>query len=250
MASPLFANVIEARKPGWPSIDTPAQHRAYTAARERLITILLKVMADHRLDAIVHKAVEHQPTSIRDGVAPPFVDPKGAPHINTYLWSCLDRCARRLYPNNLPAGITFLGRPYDDARMIQLAYAYEQADAPSPRAGDHALTRTGTPGNSRLTRGPGVQYWVSQHSYFSELYLRGGCCAMLRTGNDYLAAIRDGRKIYVGNELVRDVTVHPAFRNSARSFGELYDRKRSSEHRDATSFEEGGERFSAWYLKP
>jgi Asp-tRNA(Asn)/Glu-tRNA(Gln) amidotransferase A subunit family amidase len=26
-----------------------------------------------------------------------------------------------------PAGITFLGRPYDDARMIQLAYAYEQA---------------------------------------------------------------------------------------------------------------------------
>jgi amidase len=28
---------------------------------------------------------------------------------------------------NLPAGITFLGRPYDDAKMIQLAYAYEQA---------------------------------------------------------------------------------------------------------------------------
>ena len=29
--------------------------------------------------------------------------------------------------DNLPAGITFLGRPYDDAKMIQLAYAYEQA---------------------------------------------------------------------------------------------------------------------------
>ena len=28
-----------------------------------------------------------------------------------------------------PAGITFLGRPYADARMIQLAYAYEQATA-------------------------------------------------------------------------------------------------------------------------
>jgi Asp-tRNA(Asn)/Glu-tRNA(Gln) amidotransferase A subunit family amidase len=27
---------------------------------------------------------------------------------------------------NLPAGITFLGRPYADAKMIQLAYAYEQ----------------------------------------------------------------------------------------------------------------------------
>ena len=51
---------------------------------------------------------------------------------------------------------------------------------------------------------------------------------MLRTGSDYLASIRDGRKIYVGSELVRDVTAHPAFRNSARSFAELYDRKRSS----------------------
>jgi Asp-tRNA(Asn)/Glu-tRNA(Gln) amidotransferase A subunit family amidase len=29
--------------------------------------------------------------------------------------------------DNLPAGITFLGRPYDDANMIKLAYAYEQA---------------------------------------------------------------------------------------------------------------------------
>jgi 4-hydroxyphenylacetate 3-monooxygenase len=73
---------------------------------------------------------------------------------------------------------------------------------------------------------------------------------MLRAGNDYLAAIRDGRRIYVGSELVRDVTTHEAFRNSARSFADLYDRKRSPEHCDATSFEEGGERFSGWYLKP
>jgi Asp-tRNA(Asn)/Glu-tRNA(Gln) amidotransferase A subunit family amidase len=29
--------------------------------------------------------------------------------------------------DDLPAGITFLGRPYSDARMIELAYAYEQA---------------------------------------------------------------------------------------------------------------------------
>ncbi len=33
------------------------------------MTRLLSVMADHALDAIVHKAVEHQPTLIRDGVA-------------------------------------------------------------------------------------------------------------------------------------------------------------------------------------
>ena len=49
------------------------------------MTNLLKVMADIKLDAIVHKAVEHQPTLIKDGVNPPYVDQKGAPHINTFL---------------------------------------------------------------------------------------------------------------------------------------------------------------------
>jgi 4-hydroxyphenylacetate 3-monooxygenase len=73
---------------------------------------------------------------------------------------------------------------------------------------------------------------------------------MLRTGQDYLSAIRDGRKIYIGSELVRDVTTHQAFRNAARSFAEIYDRKRMSENADALSYEENGERFSAWFLKP
>src|SRR5262245_54660581 len=72
---------------------------------------------------------------------------------------------------------------------------------------------------------------------------------MLRSGDDYLASIRDGRRVYIGSELVRDVTVHPAFRNSARSFGDIYDRKRSPENVEATSYEENGQRYSAWYLK-
>ena len=57
----------------------------YLKAREELMTNFLKVMADHKLDAMVHKAVEHQPTLIRDGINPPHVDQKGAPHINTFL---------------------------------------------------------------------------------------------------------------------------------------------------------------------
>ncbi len=82
----------------------------------------------HRLDAIVHKAVEHQPTLIKDGVNPPYVDQKGAPHINTFLIFVPSIVVPAGFTtDNLPAGITFLGRPYDDARMIRLAYAYEQA---------------------------------------------------------------------------------------------------------------------------
>src|SRR5687768_15322134 len=73
---------------------------------------------------------------------------------------------------------------------------------------------------------------------------------MLRSGADYLSSIRDGRKIYLGGELVRDVTTHPAFRNAARCFAEIYDRKRSAENLEVMSCEENGDRYAAWYLKP
>ncbi len=71
---------------------------------------------------------------------------------------------------------------------------------------------------------------------------------MLRTGADYLESLRDGRKVYVGNELVRDVTTHKAFRNTAGSFAKIYDLKRSNAHVDEMSYEEDGERYSSWYL--
>jgi len=50
---------------------------------------------------------------------------------------------------------------------------------------------------------------------------------MLLTGKEYLESIRDGRRIYVGGELVNDVTTHPAFRNAAHSFAMIYDRRRA-----------------------
>jgi 4-hydroxyphenylacetate 3-monooxygenase len=73
---------------------------------------------------------------------------------------------------------------------------------------------------------------------------------VLRTGAQYLAALRDGRQVYVGGERVTDVTTHPAFRNTARSFASMFDRKRSDAERDAMSFSEGGERHSSWFLQP
>jgi Asp-tRNA(Asn)/Glu-tRNA(Gln) amidotransferase A subunit family amidase len=128
MASPLFPNVTESVRRRWKGSSTPEQQLAFARAREKLMINLLKVMADHRLDAIVHKAVEHQPTLIKDGVNPPFVDQKGAPHINTFLIFVPSIAVPAGFTrDNLPAGITFLGRPYADAKMIQLAYGYEQA---------------------------------------------------------------------------------------------------------------------------
>jgi amidase len=128
MASPQFQKVVKQARDRWTNSPSPQQHHAYLKARETLMINMLKVMADHRLDAIVHKAVEHHPTLIKDGVNPPFVDQKGAPHINTFLMFVPSIVVPAGFTrDNLPAGITFLGRPYDDARMIRFAYAYEQA---------------------------------------------------------------------------------------------------------------------------
>jgi amidase len=128
MASPLYAEVMRGVRVRWEVGGTDEAYGAYLMARDVLMTRMLQVMADHRLDAIVHKAVEHQPTLIRDGVNPPYVDQKGAPHINTFLVFVPSVVVPAGFTrDDLPAGITFLGRPYDDAKMLRLAFAYEQA---------------------------------------------------------------------------------------------------------------------------
>jgi Asp-tRNA(Asn)/Glu-tRNA(Gln) amidotransferase A subunit family amidase len=128
MASPLFDETMRGVKQRWLHKNTLEQHHAYLRAREILMMNLHAVMAEHGLDAIVHKAVEHTPTLIRDGVNPPFVDQRGAPHLNTFLTFVPSVVAPAGFTSTgLPAGITFLGRPYEDAAMLRLAYAYEQA---------------------------------------------------------------------------------------------------------------------------
>ena len=73
---------------------------------------------------------------------------------------------------------------------------------------------------------------------------------MMKTGAEHLESLRDGRRVYIGNELVKDVTKHPAFQNAAKSFANLYDRKLEPENREIMSFECEGEFFSSWFLKP
>ena len=126
--SPDFPKVTQRSRERWTRATAATAHYDYLLAREELTIQFLKVMADNKLDAIVHKAVEHQPTLIKDGVNPPFVDQKGAPHINTFLVFVPSIVVPAGFTrDNLPAGIAFLGRPYDDGNMIKLAYAYEQA---------------------------------------------------------------------------------------------------------------------------
>lgn len=45
----------------------------------------------------------------------------------------------------------------------------------------------------------------------------------MRSGNDYLASLKDGREIYIEGERVSDVVSHPAFSPIAHTIAELYD---------------------------
>ena len=128
VASPEFAKVVKRSQDRFKRKPDPTKHYESLKAQDRLMTNFLKVMADHNLAAIVHKAVEHQPTLIKDAIAPPFVDQKGAPHLNTFLVYVPTIVVPAGFTrDSLPAGLCFIGRPYDDGNLIKLAYAYEQA---------------------------------------------------------------------------------------------------------------------------
>ena len=73
---------------------------------------------------------------------------------------------------------------------------------------------------------------------------------MLLTGREYLESIRDGRALYVGSERSEDQTAHPAFAGCAMTYAALYDMKADPSNRDVMTFEEDGERFATYYLRP
>ena len=60
---------------------------------------------------------------------------------------------------------------------------------------------------------------------------------MIKTGEQHIASLRDGREIYLDGELVDDVTTHPAFRGAVASIGRMFDFQSAPENRDLMTFE-------------
>src|SRR5262249_42642848 len=58
----------------------------------------------------------------------------------------------------------------------------------------------------------------------------------MRTGNDYAAGLRDGRRVYINGDLVDDVTTHAAFEGAVRSVANLYDLACDPVNRDLLTF--------------
>src|SRR5277367_3642068 len=60
--------------------------------------------------------------------------------------------------------------------------------------------------------------------------------ASLRTGAEYLRSLRDGRRVFVDGDLVKDVTEHPAFRQAARSLASRFDSAADPANRERMTF--------------
>jgi 4-hydroxyphenylacetate 3-monooxygenase len=74
----------------------------------------------------------------------------------------------------------------------------------------------------------------------------------MRSGDDYVASLRDGRAVFLDGERVDDVTKHPAFAEPIRRVARTFDLARADDVRDATTFLDSatGRRHSAMWLVP
>jgi amidase len=101
-------------------------------AREELRQIVLKLLADERLDALVYATFDHQPTLIADDVMTnPHTRDAHTLGNNRYLSPALGFPAivvpAGFTSDSLPVGIEFLARAFSEGLLLKLAYAYEQA---------------------------------------------------------------------------------------------------------------------------
>src|SRR5258708_11734363 len=60
--------------------------------------------------------------------------------------------------------------------------------------------------------------------------------ASLRAGAEYLKSLRDGRRVYLDGELVKEVTEHPSLREAARSIARLFDIAAAPENRELMTY--------------
>ena len=73
---------------------------------------------------------------------------------------------------------------------------------------------------------------------------------MIRTGEQFLESLRDGRRVLCGGEMIDDLTTHPKTRGFAHAVAEYYDMHHDPEHQDVMTYvDENGERWAKhWFL--
>jgi len=97
------------------------EYKLALAKRAAIQQIILKLMEDQKLDALVYPTLTRKPAMIGDaqgGSSCQLSASTGFPAISMPAGFTAD---------GLPIGVELLGRPFDDAKLVSYAYAYEQA---------------------------------------------------------------------------------------------------------------------------
>jgi aromatic ring hydroxylase len=70
----------------------------------------------------------------------------------------------------------------------------------------------------------------------------------MRTGNDYLKSLNDGRVVWVGNEKIDNVATHPMTRDYAKRVAQFYDLHHRSDLQEILTFvdKDGVRRSRQW----
>lgn len=72
----------------------------------------------------------------------------------------------------------------------------------------------------------------------------------IRTGAQYVNALRDGREVWHAGRRIADVTAHPGFTGTIKTLADIYDKQHDPEYRDIMTVEHEGERISYSYFPP
>ena len=96
------------------------EYKIALAKRAAIQQIILKLMDDQKLDALVYPTLRRKPARINEpqgGSNCQLSASTGFPAISMPAGFTAD---------GLPVGVELLGRPFDDAKLVSYAYAYEQ----------------------------------------------------------------------------------------------------------------------------
>ena len=122
VASPLV--IAKRREELGKTLGRTTQDAGYikqSRVRDELRTLVLKVMADQRLDALIYATYDHAPAAV----------PKSTPGTNRMLAAITAFPAISVpagfFADGLPIGIELLGRPYSEGTLLKAAFDYEQA---------------------------------------------------------------------------------------------------------------------------
>ena len=130
IASGLYApyiedNLLNAAEIGDVPPESRADFLASEAAREVMREVVLSLMDGGDYDALIYPTWSNPPRPVGDLESPSgnnsfqLSPPTGFPALTVPMGFTVNE--------TLPAGLQFLGRPFDEGTLIELAYSYEQA---------------------------------------------------------------------------------------------------------------------------